>query len=643
MSYVGSDGKVHVSLSEAAGGHAAQTTASRDSQGNIVGSSRGSEYARAQDEIRRSGSRGSGGSGSTYNNPYERSPQEVERQQSIVSGLRDLKESGAFEQKSSFSTVVNRDVGWSVRTNPQMTPAAKGESKISGKFRPIGGNVYGLPTRAADKTNPNFWLEEHSPEPVKEIGRAYSQGYAAGKGQEYSLRGLRAPNVAPRSMSTYSFSQKANALASGYDQVQNAILGRLPAGTTRDVLTGVTNVPEWAIGAVGGIPFGVETIARNPTTIKDSIGFGLGLMAGETVTKAKEHPGELAGELVGGWLLGKAGGSVEAKVKPGLSKTGFNNFLEDTRGTAGVNVFKSTDISQPRPAITPKEKLETYIVFGDKIIPESSTRISSVRLADDVKLTPEMEEVLFGKPKPQVEENFHISSIKLADDVKITPEMEEALFGKVPASRQPELSTELLDARLKRDIFSPENTAPTAYTISSIRTGAETSQINVIFPVLTSSRVFSVRELTEVPHIEAETLQRQENEYEDIYIPPLVTVPQLEAKMPKEQEKGGIYTPPVPTVPELETEMPQEAAVPIIGHVPEISEIPSKGNIPEPPREEYYFPWRPTSKMKLPVSIEDSLNVMLPTEKPKRRKTKPGELSNRYGDPFDIKIKIPKL
>jgi len=83
-----------------------------------------------------------------------------------------------------------------------------------------------------------------------------------------------------------------------------------------------------------------------------------------------------------------------------------------------------------------KEEIETFKVMGDMIVPESSTRINSVRLADDVVLTPEMERVLFGRPteyseavpeiktnmKPKTEEatEYRISSILAPEGMEIS-------------------------------------------------------------------------------------------------------------------------------------------------------------------------------------------------------------------------------
>lgn len=297
MVYVDSSGKTHVSLSEASRGSAAQRTASRDSSGAVVGQSSGSRYVQQQEEQARA----------------------------------------AEEQKIRDTIKYNTDPAW--KTAPGETSGID-RSQLQ-QFRTV------------DQIN-----EERENGTIKRTISAFKQGYRAGEGKDYSLEGLKAPTVQAKDMITYSLYEKTNKLSEGYNSVQNAVLSKLPSGTFRDVVTGVTNVPEMAIGAAGGIPLGLESMARNPSSISDSISFGLGAMAGATVEKAKTHPGELTGELAGGVLLGKGMGSLSSKLKsPKIREIPIETTERQFSVIEGIEKTKIDTLGTPREYLKIKTRV----------------------------------------------------------------------------------------------------------------------------------------------------------------------------------------------------------------------------------------------------------------------------------------------
>lgn len=253
MSYVDSSGKTHVSLSEASRGHAAQTTASRNAAGQVVGSSSGSNYARAQ-------------------------------------------EAAEAENQSKYSSMVEYNTSPTWMTAP--------------------GETAGIDRSQLQQFRTMDQLEaEKEKGTISRTLSAFKQGYRAGEGKEYSLEGLKAPTTKAQDLYSYSFYNKMNSYTEKIDSVQNSLLSKLPSGTAKDAVRGVTNLPEIAVSTAGAVPLGVESIARNRESSLDSIGFGIGAIAGSTVEKAKTHPAELAGELAGGFLLGKGMGSLSSKLK----------------------------------------------------------------------------------------------------------------------------------------------------------------------------------------------------------------------------------------------------------------------------------------------------------------------------------------
>jgi len=415
-----------VSLYEASHGHAAKTTASRNAAGQIVGNSSGSNYTRKQEE------------------------QETAQQQQASQQQQTVVISQTYQQQN---TALQAQI-----------KAVEQERATENPFQERQQNL-------TDRTI-----------------NALKQGYAAGQGKAYSLAGLKAPEQSVEKMSTYSLAQKANALSENIDTDQNKLLSGLPEGTAKDVIKGVSNIPEMTVYTLGNVPLGAESIVRNPKTISDSVAVGAGALAGATVLKAKTHPGELAGELIGAAVLGKAAGKVEAKT---INAESLKSFAADDKASIGTPklIYKA---KEPETIKTPEIEANKVVgnkVVGDKVVKERPTAINKISLAEDVKLTPEMEEVLFGKHSTikqpateletrnifssemtkasgyeirSIEQKNEISRVTISEDVKLTPEMEEVLFRKTTGKQE-------FTGLEARDIFSAEMTKPSKYYISSIR------------------------------------------------------------------------------------------------------------------------------------------------------------------------------
>ena len=466
---------------------------------------------------------------------------------------------------------------------------------------------------------------------------AFRQGYGAGKGKEFSLEGLKAPVNRAQDMATYSFYEQTTALAGKYDSLQNSVLSRVPAGLGKDVITGVSNIPEIAIGAVGAVPLGLESMARNPTSISDSIGFGFGAIAGATVQKAQTHPGELAGELVGSWALAKGGSSLSRNIKPSLSSQGLKEFSLNERASLGSQKLVYRDSLKSSELPKAKPEIEKYVVMGDEIIPESMTKINRVTLGDDVVLTSEMEEVLFGK-----------SSIKA-----------------------PEMDVSRLDTLLKQDIFSPEMTAPSKHMISSIQApefainsikavefeglmsrsqavevgGLMNRSSGVVIPSLAYSLPFAGQGLS----LQGRQVQQQETKssFMAVSIPSISFSSSLaedqvlqDITIEKEKNTNALYIPQIPDISPIESQKADPIFIPDT-----FPDIPP-GNIPDNPWEsdgpgwDTPLPWGKVPPKKPVFTLDDSLSIVSKSSEPKRRKTKQKQTKNLYGDPFNIKLKL---
>ncbi len=308
MAYVDSSGKTHVSLSEASRGHAAQTTASRNAAGQVVGSSSGSNYARAQEEQTRAAQEQDSVRNSIQYNTgmpsWATAPGEtagIDRSQ--LQQFKTVEQLEAEKNNSKYSKAVSSykkgyaegragNVSLSSLKESASSPGWNMEGQIIGKTVSVVENVIG-----------------------EDNLKAYSTGYAMGRGKEASIDSLQAPKQRADQMISYPFYQWTNKGAEYLSSGRDSIFKPIPKSTAKDAIVGLSDLPIYAVELTGGVPMGLETIARNPTSVMDSIGLGLGLIAGGTVTTAEKEPGRLAGQLVGGYALGKGAGAAYSKLK----------------------------------------------------------------------------------------------------------------------------------------------------------------------------------------------------------------------------------------------------------------------------------------------------------------------------------------
>lgn len=564
MAYTDSSGKVHFSLSEASRGRAAQTTASRNAAGEIVGSSSGSNYARAQEE----------------------------------------------QQEQARAAAEQNSIRNSIKYNPE-TPA----------WATAPGETANIDRSQLQKFKTVEQLEaEKNKGTISRTLSAFKQGYKAGEGKEYSLEGLKAPVNRAQDMATYSLYEKSTALTEKYNSLQNSALSRVPSGLGKDILTGLSNVPEMAIGAVGAVPLGLESMARNPSSVTDSISFGFGAMAGATVEKAQTHPGELAGELIGSWALAKGGSSLSRNIKPSLNSQGLKEFSLNERASLG-----SQKLVYRESALKSSElpKVESYTVVGDEILPESMTKINRVTLGDNVVLTPEMEEVLFGKSS-------------------ISPQLESARLSS-----------------LNRDIFSPELTASSEYAIRSIQApelminsieavevgGLISRSQGVVIPSLAYSLPFAGQGLS----IQGRQVQQEQTKSSFMTAPlPAVSLSsslagsQLsqETTLQKEQNTNTLYSPQLPSFAPIESQKTDSIIIhDTFPNTPQYNILDNTGGS-DSSGWDTPAPWGKLPGKKPIVLSDDSLNIFSESGKPKRRKTKQKQIKNTYGDPLNIKLKL---
>jgi hypothetical protein len=628
MAYVDSEGVTHVSLDEAKKGHAAKTTASRDATGAIVGDSISSRYVREQEAQAKEAEQ-------KKKAEQAKAAEEEKQKVQYLSLLKYQQQHNAWLQKQIAAVEKERPTA-------QIQQPKQQSIFLNSPLNGLNLNLITPTAQAKPQQQQQQTLSEYNRQaqynqlPAEEkdfLSRgwiALKQGYAAGEGKEYSLVGLKAPET--KNTLTTSLFEKANSLGDTYDSFQKYLLSPLPGSVGKDVIKGVTSLPGYGIRAAGAIPYGVETIARNPTGWTDSVGFGLGAMAGLTVEKAKTHPGELLGELAGGVLVGKAGAAAALKVKESFSAPQFKNFVVSERASLGPQKLAYGEM-QKASAPIPNAKMETYVEVGGKMYPESSIRINQVRMADNVKLTPEMENVLFSKasakqsmqiqnrdifsPEMTAPTKYHISGIqmedasmrinqvRMADNVKLTPEMENVLFNKRQSPQTQIMPRGAEKTVMDRDIFSPEMTAPTKYHISSIR------MKDSWFPIAAS---FSPILAYNLPSTAIGNKQ-QEKQKEDsiIYIPDVTDNTQKEDPIPIPIPDNTTISDPIPDDP-----------------------------MPTPPDPFGYYVPDPifTSRGgKTMFSIDGLLDVS-PGNGKRRRKTKGKTLKNVYGDPLKIKLKL---
>lgn len=319
MVYVDSKGITHVSLKEAKSGHAAQTTATRDATGAIVGDSIGSRYVREQE-----------------------AKKEAEKK---------------AKNKQGNNKITSQAPGSSVIQQQQPQPQQQQRGFLISPLNFI------MPKAAAA---PQIQQPE-APGFFDRIKNAWTQGYAAGEGKEYNLEGLTKPKTQAKDFYSYSLYEKAENAAKKYDAYQNSVLSGLPSGSIKGFVTGVTNVPEILITTGGSIPLGLESMARNAKSSPETISLGLGTMAGATVNKARNNPAELAGELIGTYGAGKVAGKAFEKVTPKeIKEVPIIQTERQFSVLEGVEKTKIETLGEPREYV----KIKTRVAGENELNPQ---------------------------------------------------------------------------------------------------------------------------------------------------------------------------------------------------------------------------------------------------------------------------------
>jgi hypothetical protein len=255
--------------------------------------------------------------------------------------------------------------------------------------------------------------------------------------------------------------------------------------------------------------------------------------------------------------------------------------------------------------------------------------INSIKLGSDVKLTPEMENVLFGKKAQKAQkEQYVISSAKVDENVKLTPEMENVLFRK--SNPKEAFNLQDLDKRLQRNIFSPELTKPTKYKINNIV--MEDSFTSLSFPIAAS---FSPALVYNVPE------QKQDNKLTSIEIPSIDSIIksiQDPINIPKIDSTN------IPKIDSTNIPIIDSINIPIIDpinpdpFIPKIDPINPVNPINPDPFIPNIDPLIITNKIVFPGGGD--FDLLGPQEKGRKgkRKTKNKMAKNVYGDPFKIKL-----
>ena|GEM_PF-5216476 len=333
MAYVDSSGKTHVSLSEASRGHAAQTTASRNAAGQIVGSSSGSNYAREEEQKIRDTIQYNTGMPSWATAPGETAGIDRSQLQNFqtVDQLEAERERGTISRTlSTYKQGYVEGRAGSVSLNSLKESASSPGWKLEGQ---IIGKTVSVVENAIGKDNL----------------KAYSTGYALGRGKEADINSLQAPKQRANEMVSYPLYQWTNKGTEYLSSLRDKAVKPVPDSTAKDVIVGLSDLPIYAVGLTGGVPMGLETIARNPSSAIDSIGLGLGLIAGGTVTTAEKEPGRLAGQLIGGYALGKGAGAAYSKLKaPKLKEVPIETTERQFQVLEGVEKTNIETLGTPR-------------------------------------------------------------------------------------------------------------------------------------------------------------------------------------------------------------------------------------------------------------------------------------------------------
>ncbi len=324
-----------VSLHEASHGHAAKTTASRSGlAGTVVGNSQGSNYVKNQSSKKSGGF--SVGSGHSFSSPSPIKPQHSpESLLNIFSKNKNIfskytsnsgkPTSSNHSNKGTNNFSFFNDPSKFGSFDPGLANAVKFASKNPVSTRPPSqgfGNVYGMPSRPT--TSDNYVIENNLP-------KSFKSGYSyIDKGVPFANKTGPAP-LAPQDHYTFTVMKDAEKLGGRVTSKFNSYVSRIPEpqNPSANLITkgakhlalGVSDVPGQFIDMGGKIPYGLETMARDPRNASRNIGVGAGVIAAGMKQGVTEDPLRFIGQMVVGPKVGskvlKVGkGAAVATAKP---------------------------------------------------------------------------------------------------------------------------------------------------------------------------------------------------------------------------------------------------------------------------------------------------------------------------------------
>lgn len=188
------------------------------------------------------------------------------------------------------------------------------------KRNPDIGNVYRMPTKPS--ASKNTILENSLP-------RSFKSGYNyIDKGNQFTKKpGTK--HLAPKEHFSYSFMRGAETVGSRVTDKLNTLVMRAPEPNNnpsanlitkgaKRIALGISDVPGQFIDMGGKIPYGVETIIRDPHHASKNIGVGAGVMAASMKQGITTDPLRFAGQMVVGPKVGgkalKVGKGVAGKT-----------------------------------------------------------------------------------------------------------------------------------------------------------------------------------------------------------------------------------------------------------------------------------------------------------------------------------------
>lgn len=354
-----------VSLYEASHGHAAKTTASRDAAGKIVGDSTGSRYARQQEAEKEQIQQ------QAVQQQTTQQMQPIQQPQQQAGFLYPSLNDQFKQEKAAIAAEQIQRQQQTQQQNPGLWERTVSTFK-TGYDAGRSGNL--SLSDLKDLSRPGWGVEGAIAGKIVSAGvgiigedrlKAYTAGYEMGRGRSADISSLQAPNQGKDKMISAPLYEGTDNFTKGLSAYRDSMVKPLPGGL-RQVVTGVSDFPIAVIDTFGKAPMGVETIVRNPTSSIDSIGLGLGVLAGGIVTTGEKEPGRLVGQLAGGYVLGKGAGAAWSKVKPAkVEKVSVTETERQFSVLEGVEKTKIDTLGTPREYT----KLKTRVAGENELNP----------------------------------------------------------------------------------------------------------------------------------------------------------------------------------------------------------------------------------------------------------------------------------